>query len=156
MQTFIWFLLILALLATAVVLRLEASKAAPAHEPAVGPVIATAPLPGHAGKVLERACRDCHSNQTSWPWYSHVPPASWMIQRDVDLGRRMFDFTDWSSGRATPTKDQTSLICVALSRQHASAALSEAASPGDADTRRRRCLVQIGRFGGRALAWRLE
>jgi len=45
MKTFIWFLLILALLATAVVLRLEASKAAPAHEPAVGPVIATAPLP---------------------------------------------------------------------------------------------------------------
>jgi len=81
----------------------------------VGSIIATQPLPGHAGKVLERACRDCHSNQTSWPWYSHVPPASWMIQRDVDLGRRMFDFTDWSSGRATPTKDQMSLICVAVS-----------------------------------------
>ena len=109
MKTFIWPLLILAFLATAVVLRLEASTAAPAHEPAVGSVIATAPLRGHAGKVLERACRDCHSNQTSWPWYSHVPPASWMIQRDVDLGRRMFDFTDWSSGRATPTKDQMSL-----------------------------------------------
>jgi len=45
MQTFIWFLLILALLATAVVLRLEASKAAPAHEPAVGPVNATRPPP---------------------------------------------------------------------------------------------------------------
>jgi hypothetical protein len=115
MKTFILSLLFLAFLASVVVLRVEASKAASAHEPAAAPVIATAPLPGHAGKVLERACRDCHSNQTSWPWYSHVPPASWMIQRDVDLGRRMFDFTDWASGRATPTKDQLSLICIAVS-----------------------------------------
>jgi hypothetical protein len=139
MKTFILPLMFLALFASAVVLRVETSKAAPAHEPAVDPVIATAPLPGHAGKVLERACRDCHSNQTSWPWYSNVPPASWMIQRDVDLGRRMFDFTDWSSGRATPTKDQMSLICVAVSagsmpplpyrRLHPQAKLT----PGDVD-----------------------
>jgi len=115
MKTFILLLMFLALLASAVVLRVEASKAAPAHAPAVGRAIATAPLPGYAGKVMERACRDCHSNQTSWPWYSHVPPASWMIRRDVDMGRRMLDFTDWSSGRATPTKDQMSLICVAVS-----------------------------------------
>ena len=45
MKTFILPLMFLALLASAVVLRVEASKAAPAHEPAVGPVIATAPLP---------------------------------------------------------------------------------------------------------------
>ncbi len=115
MKTFILSLLFLGFLASAVVLRLEASKTASANEPAAAPVFATAPLPGHAGTVLERACRDCHSNQTSWPWYSHVPPTSWMIHRDVDMGRRLFDFTDWASGRATPTKDQLSLICIAVS-----------------------------------------
>lgn len=37
-----------------------------------------------------RACFDCHSNQTLWPWYSTIAPASWFIQRDVDEGRRYY------------------------------------------------------------------
>ena len=34
------------------------------------------------------ACMDCHSNLTKWPWYSNVAPISWLVQRDVDEGRR--------------------------------------------------------------------
>lgn len=43
-----------------------------------------------------RACFDCHSNQTTWPWYSHVAPASWLVQRHVDDGRTELNFSDWS------------------------------------------------------------
>ncbi len=46
-----------------------------------------------------RACFDCHSNQTTWPWYSNVAPISWLIQRDVDQGRRRLNFSEWG-GRA--------------------------------------------------------
>ncbi len=46
-----------------------------------------------------RACYDCHSNQTIWPWYSNVAPFSWLIQRDVDEGRRRLNFTTWGQGR---------------------------------------------------------
>jgi mono/diheme cytochrome c family protein len=42
-----------------------------------------------------RACFDCHSNETVWPWYSHVAPISWLIQRDVDEGRRKLNFSAW-------------------------------------------------------------
>lgn len=42
-----------------------------------------------------RACFDCHSNETRWPWYSHVAPFSWLIQRDVDIGRRVVNFSEW-------------------------------------------------------------
>lgn len=42
-----------------------------------------------------RACYDCHSNQTIWPWYSQVAPVSWLIQRDVDVGRRRLNFSEW-------------------------------------------------------------
>ena len=42
-----------------------------------------------------RACYDCHSNETVWPWYSHVAPMSWLIQRDVDEGRRKLNFSQW-------------------------------------------------------------
>jgi mono/diheme cytochrome c family protein len=42
-----------------------------------------------------RACYDCHSNETVWPWYSGIAPASWLIQRDVDKGRRELNFSEW-------------------------------------------------------------
>jgi mono/diheme cytochrome c family protein len=41
------------------------------------------------------ACGDCHSNQTSWPWYTNVAPVSWLTQRDVDSGRSAFDVSNW-------------------------------------------------------------
>jgi hypothetical protein len=43
-------------------------------------------------------CFDCHSNQTNWPWYSNIAPASWLIQRDVDEGRAHLNFSEWGSG----------------------------------------------------------
>jgi hypothetical protein len=42
-----------------------------------------------------RACYDCHSNETVWPWYSNVAPFSWLIQHDVDEGRRKLNFSAW-------------------------------------------------------------
>ncbi len=46
--------------------------------------------------LAERACFDCHSNLTSWPWYSHVAPISWLVQRDVDEGRAKLNFSEWN------------------------------------------------------------
>jgi mono/diheme cytochrome c family protein len=39
-------------------------------------------------QLMTDACMDCHSNLTRWPWYSSVAPVSWLVQRDVDEGRR--------------------------------------------------------------------
>ena len=50
-----------------------------------------------------RACYDCHSNQTTWPWYSNVAPMSWLIQHDVVEGRSKLNFTDWNA--AQPAAD---------------------------------------------------
>ena len=41
------------------------------------------------------SCFDCHSNLTVWRWYSNVAPLSWLIQRDVDEGRQLLNFTEW-------------------------------------------------------------
>ena len=43
--------------------------------------------------LAERACFDCHSNRTRWPWYASIAPVSWLVQRDVDEGREKLDFT---------------------------------------------------------------
>jgi hypothetical protein len=47
-------------------------------------------------ELAVRACFDCHSNQTKWPWYSHVAPFSWVVQRNVHTARTVLNFSDWS------------------------------------------------------------
>lgn len=42
-----------------------------------------------------RACFDCHSNETHWPLYAHVAPASWLVQWDVERGRAALNFSEW-------------------------------------------------------------
>jgi hypothetical protein len=44
---------------------------------------------------MHRACFDCHSNETVWPWYSNIAPVSWLVQRDVNGGRRHLNFSEW-------------------------------------------------------------
>ena len=46
--------------------------------------------------LLQRACYDCHSNETRWPWYSQVAPVSFLIARDVTDGRRELNFSLWN------------------------------------------------------------
>ena len=46
--------------------------------------------------LAAKACFDCHSNLTTWPWYSNVAPVSWLVQRDVDGGRSQFNFSEWN------------------------------------------------------------
>lgn len=51
--------------------------------------------------LARRACFDCHSNQTVWPWYSNIAPVSWLVLRDVDEGRSKLNFSEWD----LPQKD---------------------------------------------------
>lgn len=46
-------------------------------------------------ELAVRACYDCHSNETVWPWYSQIAPMSWLVQRDVDEGREELNFSEW-------------------------------------------------------------
>ena len=46
-------------------------------------------------ETFVRACADCHSNETKWPWYSNFAPASWMVTLDVNEGREYFNVSEW-------------------------------------------------------------
>jgi heme-binding protein len=48
-----------------------------------------------AQRLFDGACADCHSDHTSWPLYSNVAPVSWLVQRDVDGGRRRMNLSEW-------------------------------------------------------------
>ena len=47
--------------------------------------------------LVVRSCRDCHSNETRWPWYTNVAPASWLVASDVHQGRDRFNFSEWTA-----------------------------------------------------------
>jgi len=49
--------------------------------------------------LYDRACADCHSNDTVWPWYSNIAPVSWLVQRDVEEGRRHLNTSAWGTQR---------------------------------------------------------
>lgn len=51
--------------------------------------------PAAVGRLIDRACADCHSDQTRWPWYSEVAPASWLVAEHVREGRRVLNFSRW-------------------------------------------------------------
>jgi len=51
--------------------------------------------PAAVKDILKRACYDCHSHETNWPWYSRVAPASWWLVRHVEKGRADLNFSQW-------------------------------------------------------------
>jgi mono/diheme cytochrome c family protein len=46
-------------------------------------------------ELAKRACFDCHSNETNWPWYANVAPMSWAVQFDVDAAREIVNYSEF-------------------------------------------------------------
>ena len=68
----------------------------PASSPALS-IQAKLVVPAETQALLKRACYDCHSNETKWPAYSRLWPASALIYSDVSKGRAQMNFSDWPS-----------------------------------------------------------
>jgi hypothetical protein len=54
-------------------------------------------LPENISSMISTSCYDCHSNQTTYPWYSKVAPASWLLAKDIREGREDLNFSEWGS-----------------------------------------------------------
>jgi hypothetical protein len=59
------------------------------------PVRIDVDAPDEVKEILRRACYDCHSHETRWPWYSRVAPVSWWIADHVEHGRGDLNFSEW-------------------------------------------------------------
>lgn len=67
------------------------------------PAVREAVWPSEEGKALaKRACFECHSNESTWPWYSYVAPVSWLLANHVTEGRQVMNFSDWQPDRVPP------------------------------------------------------
>ena len=67
------------------------------------PIDASRTIQAHLGTasglaaVLDRSCRDCHSNGTVWPWYTQIAPVSWLMAYGVKEGRKAVNFSEWGA-----------------------------------------------------------
>ena len=52
---------------------------------------------GQVRPILEKACYDCHSDETKYPWYSNVAPVSWFMANHIDHGRKAMNFSNWEN-----------------------------------------------------------
>lgn len=79
------------------------------NPPVEGDLIA----PDAVRSVVRRACYDCHSNETTWPWYGRVAPVSWLVVRDVKRGRRHLNFSAWTDYTSDPETGKKKLRQIA-------------------------------------------
>ena len=68
-------------------------------------------VPPAVASILERSCRDCHSNNTKWPWYSNVAPVSWWVIDHVNHGRSHFNFSQWAKYNAEEQRTLLTRSC---------------------------------------------
>jgi hypothetical protein len=93
------------------------SRANPPANPAKSLFAATHP-PATVGSALDRACRDCHTNNTVWPWYTNVAPISWWIIDHVREGRRRVSFSDWADYDPSRQQKELTDICRRVERHN--------------------------------------
>lgn len=89
------------------------AKTNPASDPALA-LQAHAQVPHEVIAIFDRACRDCHSNQTNWPWYSRIAPVSWLVADDVRIGRQQLNFSEWGRYSARQVENKLEEICAVV------------------------------------------
>ncbi|MCJ7933139.1 MAG: heme-binding domain-containing protein [Chryseobacterium sp.] len=52
--------------------------------------------PDHVAKIIRTSCYDCHSNETKYPWYSNISPASWFVKNHINEGRKHLNFSTFA------------------------------------------------------------
>lgn len=71
-------------------------KTNPAVNPADDFIERTNP-PKEIAAMLKASCYDCHSNESTYPWYSNVAPVSWWVKQHIDEAREELNFSMWST-----------------------------------------------------------
>lgn len=84
------------------ILALVAIQFTPSEKPAVvlenpGDIHNEVLINQEVSGILRAACYDCHSNETSYPWYASVAPVSWLVTHDVEEGRDELNFSEWAT-----------------------------------------------------------
>jgi len=59
------------------------------------------PMPDSVYHILQKACYDCHSNNTRYPWYNNIQPVAWWLNDHIDEGKKELNFSEFGSRTLT-------------------------------------------------------
>lgn len=76
-------------------------------------LLAGAAMDARTAALIEHSCQDCHSERTVWPWYSYLPPASWLVERDVHEARAHMNLSRWAEYSAEKRQEYLGAIAAA-------------------------------------------
>lgn len=111
----------------------------PAGDPAMA-FKAMRPAGDPAVAIMERSCRDCHTNDTVWPAYTRIAPISWLAVHDVTEGRAELNLSEFGTYDAAKQQHKLEEVCDAVSSGempmwiHTLAHPEAALRPGEVDT----------------------
>jgi len=71
-------------------------------------------VPEPVKEVFSQSCNNCHSDETEWPWYSHIAPMSWLISRDVRRARGVINLSQWGTYSVKQRQEKLEDICEQL------------------------------------------
>lgn len=47
--------------------------------------------------ILRTSCYDCHSNNTSYPWYARIQPMGWLLANHIRDGKKDLNFSEFTA-----------------------------------------------------------
>lgn len=77
----------------------------------------TMQIPANVETTLSRACNDCHSSKTVYPWYSNVAPVSWFLASHITDGRHEMNMSEWATYSAKKRRRRLEQICEQVNKK---------------------------------------
>lgn len=74
--------------------------------------------PAHVQQVLDRSCKDCHSNRTEWPWYSQITPVNWYLADHIKEARHELSFSEFESYSPKKKAKKLEELCEEVDEGH--------------------------------------
>ncbi|MEZ4888047.1 MAG: heme-binding domain-containing protein [Chitinophagales bacterium] len=81
------------------------------EEPNQNDLMASVEVPIEVGEILKKACYDCHSNQSVYPWYTNVQPLGFWINGHIKEGKKHLNFSDWGTYNAKKQAHKLEEVC---------------------------------------------
>ena len=75
------------------------------------------PVPAEVKALMKRACYDCHSNNTNYPWYTEIQPVGWWLASHVNDGKKHLNFSEFATYSVKRTVSKLEQISETVSQQ---------------------------------------
>ena len=101
----------LAILVVLVGIQFVSTRTNQSSEVSSADFMPTFKVPEEIERILHTSCYNCHSNNTNYPWYSHVQPVGWLLENHIEKGKAELNFSEFGSYSVRKQKSKlTSMV----------------------------------------------